>query len=100
LKAIYEKFKGQEINGGKICGYNDTKLVVCREQKEKQYKNGIPDSTFRKYDKEHFIEQEFKDAKYRYFYINESELSDKVKLMSESINAKEPVNGLIDVAKR
>lgn len=69
MLRIYEKYKGMPVHHGEIkgviCGFTDNNLIMATEQN--------PLYSFRKFDKEgHFVEEEYKDKKYRYSYILES----------------------------
>lgn len=69
MEELYKLFKGRLItypNGveGKIIGYTNDNLLIATEQN--------PMYSFRKFGKEsHYIEEEFKDKKYRYCYVSE-----------------------------
>ena len=71
MQIIYKRIKGKSLKyesyEGVICGYSDTKLVLATLDS--------PGCSFRKTDKEKmFIEEEFRDTKYRYCWANESEV--------------------------
>ena len=68
MKKIYNLLKGKTVNftdhTGKVCGYTSNRLLIATESK--------PIFSFRQFDKGGaFVEDEFKDAKFRYCYANE-----------------------------
>lgn len=69
MEVIYNKYKGLRVVQGGIegvvCGFTPDNLLLAIEQH--------PDYSFRKFGKEeHFIEEGFKEKKYRYCYVLES----------------------------
>ena len=71
MKQLYQKIKGLHFTRhDKDCvlvGYSDGHFILATETTNSTW-------FFRKTDKGTFIEQEFKDPKYRYHYIDENEL--------------------------
>lgn len=69
MLRIYKKVKGKLIKydncEGVICGYTDNRLLIAVEDK--------PECSFRQREakQEMFVEEEFKDEKYRYVYCDE-----------------------------
>lgn len=73
MKKIYLKYKGVRIvlgdSEGVLAGFSNSHFIVATEQK--------PKFSFRRLGKDEegiFIEEEFKDVKYRYFYCLESSI--------------------------
>lgn len=68
MEKIYLKFKGKEVNGGILCGYTQAHFILAVTSSSS--------SSFRKFDDKGdvFIEEEYKDSKYRYVYCNENDL--------------------------
>jgi len=70
MNRVYKAIKGKTVKfgtySGIICGYGDATFIAATEDK--------PPYSFRKLDKGTTIEEEYKDSKYRYFYVNESDL--------------------------
>lgn len=71
MNRIYKTIRGKTVKFGEfegtICGFGDGTCIAATEQK--------PLYSFRKLDKGTVIEiEEYKDSKYRYFYVNESDL--------------------------
>ena len=70
MNRIYKTIKGKTVKFGEyegtICGFGDGTFIAATEQK--------PLYSFRKLDKGTTIEEEYKDNKYRYFYVNESDI--------------------------
>jgi hypothetical protein len=69
MKIIYEKYKNKKVKYpncfGIVCGYCDDNILIATEQ--------TPLYSFRKFGKDfHFIEEEFKNQKYRYCYVSEN----------------------------
>lgn len=68
MKNAYEKLKGLKIIQGDVeslvVGFNCDKLICATEQK--------PHYSFRRLEKDSFIEEIYKDPKYVYHYCNES----------------------------
>ena len=63
LRGNVIRYKGYE---GVVCGYSDGRYLAATETK--------PMCSFRKIDKGTVIEEAYKDVKYRYFYVNESDM--------------------------
>jgi hypothetical protein len=69
MDRVYKKIKGKTIKydgySGIVCGASDGKYIAATEEK--------PKCSFRRLDKktDSWVEEEFKDIKYRYFYCNE-----------------------------
>lgn len=68
MERIYNKYKDQEvtINGftGKLAGYSEDRFLLAAEN--------APSYSFRRLDKGSFIDEKYKDSKYRYWYCNET----------------------------
>lgn len=75
MEELYKLFKGKLItypNGveGKIIGYVDDNLLIATEQN--------PTYSFRKFGKQpHYIEEEYKDKKWRYCYLSEQTVEEQ-----------------------
>lgn len=68
MERIYKKLKGKKVKypdcEGIVCGYTENRLVMAVE--------GSPNASFRRFDKGGgFVEEEYKDARFRYLYTNE-----------------------------
>lgn len=69
MEKIYRKVKGRELvyagYKGIICGYSSSKFIIATTDKT--------DVAFRRFDKkeEPFIEEEYKDPKFRYCWCDE-----------------------------
>ena len=80
MERLYKKFKGrlvtyQDGQEGVICGWVNDNLLLALETK--------PIYSFRRFGKEsHFLEEQYKESKYRYCYCseNDEEKSKKVKI--------------------
>lgn len=70
MEKIYLKYKGKKINQGILCGYTQSHFILA-------VITDNADKFFRKFDDKSdvFIEEEYKDSKYRYVYCNESDLT-------------------------
>ena len=69
MDRVYKSMRGKTIRyegyEGVICGYSDGRYLAATETK--------PECSFRKVDKGTTIEDDFKDSRYRYFYLNEAD---------------------------
>lgn len=69
MKSVFEKFKGLTIvnpgYAGVVCGYTDCHIILAVETK-----NSV--KFFRTLKKDFYVEEEFKDPKYRYIFEDES----------------------------
>lgn len=71
MKIIYDKLKGKKVVfpdcEGLVCGYTENRLVIVTETH--------PRASFRRFDKGGgFIEEEYKDHKFRYCYADERDV--------------------------
>lgn len=68
MKLAYEKLKGLKVTHneteGMLAGFCHDRLIAATLTN--------PHYSFRRLEKDTFIEEEYKDAKYRYFYCSES----------------------------
>ncbi len=68
MEEIYEELKGTLVvhdnYQGVVCGYNDTHFILAIETKDEN-------KFFRRLKKDFYIENEFKDLKYRYIFEDE-----------------------------
>lgn len=75
MQNTYELYKGQTITYPDceltIVGYNDDHLIGATKLK--------PLASFRKINKNTYIEEPFKDASYRYVYIDENTVLKQIK---------------------
>lgn len=70
MEIIYNKYRGKKVEypgnvEGIIVGYCDNNLIVGCDSCHPSY-------SFRRLDKDTFIEDEYKESKYRYFYCTEA----------------------------
>lgn len=76
MKEVYEKFKGTLIvhpsYQGIVCGYTDSNFLLAVETKE-------IGKFFRVLKKDFFVEEEFKDSKYRYILEDERVIEKQLK---------------------
>ncbi len=71
MRILYEHWKNKKVTYGAhhgfVCGYTDETLLIAMETN--------PPYSFRKFGKqEHYIEDHYKESKYRYAYALESTL--------------------------
>lgn len=77
MSIVYKKYKGFKVKHdsyeGIVAGFNLTKILCATEQN--------PQCAFKKseLDKESYIEEEYKDRKYTYFYCDENSLVKQTK---------------------
>lgn len=77
MSLVYKKFKGFKVKhqsySGTVCGINSDKILAATEDS--------PACAFKKseLDKDTFIEEEYRDKKYTYFYCDESSLIKQTK---------------------
>lgn len=75
MYLVYKKYKGFKVKcesySGTVCGINSDKILCATEEN--------PQCAFRRTDKDTWIEEEFKDKKYRYFYMDENILDKQTK---------------------
>lgn len=68
MKSVFEKFKGLIVENpgysGVVCGYTDSHIILAVETKN-------PIKFFRTLKKDFYVEEEFKDPKYRYVFEDE-----------------------------
>jgi len=68
MEKAYQKYKGVKVvhkdYEGIVAGYTDDHLILACETSNR--------CSFRRLMKDTFIQEEFKDVKYRYIYENES----------------------------
>ena len=77
MDRVYKELRGKVIRydgyEGVVCGYSDGRYLAATMTK--------PMCSFRKkVEKDTFIEEEYKDVKYRYFYMNEADMIKQQKL--------------------
>lgn len=70
MKILYDKYKFKSVKypnniEGLIVGYSDNNLIATCETCNPSY-------SFRRLDKNTFIDEKYRDSKYRYFYVTES----------------------------
>jgi len=69
MEILFDLFKGVVIKHdsyeGIVCGYNETHFILAVETKDQL-------KFFRALKKDFFIAEEYKDAKYRYIFEDES----------------------------
>lgn len=86
MLRIYSKLKNKVVKyptySGIVCGYTENRLILATEDN--------PRSSFRKFEKGGaFIEEQFKDSKYRYVYADEKDVyNSNPKLKSDYITGK------------
>lgn len=71
MRILYERWKNKKVTYGAhhgwVCGYTDTMLLIAMETH--------PNYSFRKMGKDrHFVNDQYKDSRYRYAYCLESTL--------------------------
>jgi len=75
MKKLYKKFKGFKVlcgeYGGVVCGYCENHFLVATLDR--------PACSFRRTKPDTFIEEEYVDSQYRYFYADESMLEKQTK---------------------
>jgi len=68
MEKLFQKFQGILIvhpnYEGVVCGYNDTHFILAVETKDMDF--------FRILKKDFYVQDEFKDPKYRYVFEDES----------------------------
>lgn len=64
MKILYEKYKGKIINGGIIVGYSEDKLLLAVQ--------GNPMPSFKRLDRDTYIDEEYKTGTHRFVYCDES----------------------------
>lgn len=73
MNRVYKAIRGKTVKfqgySGTVCGYGDGTFIAATEDKSQ--------CSFRKLDKGTVIEELYKDTKYRYFYVNESDILKK-----------------------
>lgn len=76
MEEIYENLKGTLIvhdkYQGVVCGFTEAHFILAVETKE-------VGKFFRVLKKEFFVEDEFKDTKYRYIFEDEREIEKQIK---------------------
>ena len=74
METLFETFKGFEIihprYTGIVCGYTDTHFIIAVETTDKWFTRVI---------QSHFMLDEYKDAKYRYTFEDESQIIKQMK---------------------
>lgn len=69
MKSVFDRFKGLKVENpgytGIVCGYTDCHIILAVETK-------IQGKFFRTLKKDFYVEEEFKDPKYRYIFEDES----------------------------
>lgn len=82
MEEIYEELKGTLIvhntYQGIVCGFNDTHFILAVETKDNKF--------FRVLKKDFFVEDEFKDLKYRYILEDEREIVKQKKQWQQKNN--------------
>lgn len=68
MKLAYQRLKGLEVTHGETKG---VLIGFCHDRFIGATLTS-PHYSFRRLEKDSFIEEEYKDVKYRYFYISES----------------------------
>ena len=83
MEEIYEAFKGTLVvhdkYQGVVCGYNETHFILAVETDNK-------DRFFRALKKYFFVDEAYKDQKYRYIFENESEIIKQQQLWQQKNN--------------
>ena len=89
MEKAFNIFKGMLVTyptyTGYVCGFNDSHFILAVETKDDK-------NFFRKIDNPYIME-EYKDVKYRYIFVNESELikqtnnGEKKKINTEKENS-------------
>ena len=82
MERLYKLYKGKVIKypdcEGILCGYTEDNLLMATEDKSQ--------ASFRKFGKEsQFVEEEFKDGKYRYLYVSEKTVEEQHKKKGRKI---------------
>jgi hypothetical protein len=76
MEEMYENFKGTLVvhphYQGIVCGYTDTHFILAVETKE-------TGKFFRVLKKDIFVEEEYKDQKYRYILEDERTIEKQIK---------------------
>lgn len=82
MEEIYEELKGTLVvhntYQGIVCGFNDTHFIIAIETKDPKF--------FRVLKKDFFVEDEFKDLKYRYSLEDEREIVKQKKQWQQKNN--------------
>lgn len=65
-KAFNELYKLLKVGEDTVVGYSDSHFILATELK--------PDCSFKRLEKDMYILEEFKDQKYRYLYVTETEI--------------------------
>jgi len=68
MEIVYQKYAGLSTPRGEVAGYNSSHIILAKETSKTE-------DGFRKINKDVFIAEAYQDKKYRYAYIDESELS-------------------------
>ncbi|HSE99759.1 MAG TPA: hypothetical protein VLA48_02595 [Nitrososphaeraceae archaeon] len=71
MKILYDKYRKKSVKyeggiEGIIVGFCDNNLIATCEE------GCNPSYSFRRLDKNTFIDEKYRDSKYRYFYVTES----------------------------
>jgi len=76
VDRIYNRFKGKTFTQGgytgELAGFCDGKYILAFDLT--QTDQASPISSFRRLDKGSFVEETYKDQKWRYVYINENQM--------------------------
>ena len=79
MERLFNLFKGQQIKhpkySGVVCGYDDSRFILAVETHDDK---GIFFRRLTKYDNA-FILDEYRDAKYRYVYEDESTILKQIR---------------------
>lgn len=70
MEIVYKKYSGKQVKypgevEGIIVGYCDNNLIAACDSCHPTY-------SFRRLDKNTYIDENYKESKWRYFYVNES----------------------------
>lgn len=75
MDKVYQKYRLKEVtnNGytGTLVGFSEDRFLLAAEEKD------APSYSFRRLDKGSFVEEEYRDKRFRYWYVNEN-LLDKL----------------------
>lgn len=79
MERLYKKYKGRTIihvnYTAACCGYTDSNLILATTDK--------PSCSFRKTDKSMFIEESFRDVKFKYVFEDEQEFLKQYKKLKQ-----------------
>lgn len=76
METLFQKYKGSLIvhdkYKGEVCGFNETHFILAVETKDES-------NFFRRLKKDFFIEEEYRELKYRYIFEDESTIIKQTK---------------------